>query len=434
MKPVRLAFHKGYKHMNGKNYKREHNQREKFAKSKSAENNVYENYAGLTWGGETFSKGEMAGYKALFGAYLKSYNKKRDDERHPERRMNVKQYYEKHPPEETLLYLGNMDNNAGSEVLLEVFHEYREWLNKECVNEDEGCGIELLNAALHMDEATPHIHFRQIYYYTDKEGNFQISQNKALAGLGYERPDPTTKSSKTNNAKVTFTAISREKLIEIAKSHGVELITEPLPKKESGKTLDEYKAREQMREERKQWETEMGAEQAAMEQEFQEREKALCVETENAKQAIQTELDALCVEKEKAKQELKKIREDMACEVQELGGLKEYNAFRKAERDEKAKQEAEREAQKERERQEKIAAERELLKQETQERAQAFWNAPETPESAEVIPDTPKAQTPLKNDHRSSEAYAGLRKAYNAQNEDGELTKETQWLLDRLGL
>lgn len=79
-------------------------------------------------------------------------------------------------------------------------------------------------------------------------------------------------------------------------------------------------------------------------------------------------------------------------------------------------------------------AERERLKQETQERAQAFWNAPETPESAEVIPDTPKAQTPLKNDHRSSEAYAGLRKAYNAQNEDGELTKETQWLLDRLGL
>lgn len=409
MKPVRLAFHKGYKHMNGKNYKREHNQREKIAKSKSAENNVYENYAGLTWGGETFSKGEMAGYKALFGAYLKSYNKKRDDERHPERRMNVKQYYEKHPPEETLLYLGNMDNNAGSEVLLEVFHEYREWLNKECVNEDEGCGIELLNAALHMDEATPHIHFRQIYYYTDKDGNFQISQNKALAGLGYERPDPATKSSKTNNAKVTFTAISREKLIEIAKSHGVELITEPLPKKESGKTLDEYKAREQMREERKQWETEMGAEQAAMEQEFQEREKALCVETENAKQAIQAERAELRAETEKSKAEIHQNEEILRDQRQEIDNMREYIAFKRAKADERAKQEAEKVreereelAQKLREDIERAASAEKIVSRQNPQIAveeenarEEVQNVPETPETVSAYPDTHKAQKPF---------------------------------------
>lgn len=135
--------------------------------------------------------------------------------------MDIKQYYKKHPPEETLMYLGNKDNNVGSEVLLEVFHIYREWLNSTCVDNDKGCGVELLNSALHMDEATPHIQFRQMYYYTDKYGNFEISQNKALEGLGY---------GKGINAKKDFTAASREKLIEIARSRGVELITEPLPK------------------------------------------------------------------------------------------------------------------------------------------------------------------------------------------------------------
>lgn len=389
MEAVRLTFHKGYRHKDGTPYSPKHDDRNGFSKSKSAENNVYENHAALTWGGETFYDSEIACYKACFGQHIKRYNAQRKKERHPEECIDIEQYYKKHPPEETLLYLGNKDNNVGSEVLLEVFHDYRAWLQSECVDDDKGCGVELLNDALHMDEATPHIQLRQIYYYTDKYGNFQISQNKALAGLGFERPDMTSKTSRKNNAKVTFTAVCREKLIEIAKSHGVELIEEPLPKEESGRSLEDYIAHEKLKEE----------------------QQALYAETESAKQAIQAERDALCVEKEKAKQELERIREDMAHEVQELGGLKAYNALKKAERDEKAKQEAEREAQKERERQEKIAAERERLKQETQGRVQAIQNTPETPDSVEVIPDTPKAQTPLKNDCRSSEAYAKLKKA-----------------------
>ena len=62
---------------------------------------------------------------------------------------------------------------------------------------------------------------------------------------------------------------------------------------------------------------------------------------------------------------------------------------------------AEREAQKERDRQEKMTAEREQMQQEYQKRVQAAQN----------VSETPKAQTPLKNDRRSSEAYAKLKKA-----------------------
>lgn len=148
---------------------------------------MYENYAALTWGGETNYDSEMACYKACFRQHIKRYNDQRKKERHPEECIDNKQYYKKHPPEETLFYLGNKDNNVGADVLLEVFHDYRAWLQSECADDDKGCGVELLNIALHMDEATPHIQYRQMYYYTDKYVNFQILQNKALARCETDR-------------------------------------------------------------------------------------------------------------------------------------------------------------------------------------------------------------------------------------------------------
>lgn len=395
----RLTYHNGYRDKNGKPYGNKHNQREGFEKPKNADKNEYWDYQ--IWGTESFSQSEKMLYKYAFRDFVKTHNEKCKKRGQYARCITVEQYREKHPPEETLLYLGT--ENVNVEALKATFEDFREWIKQEC-NTDT-CGIELLNAALHMDEATPHIQFRKVYWYTDKDGNAQVSQTKALEGLGYKRPDPMKPNGRYNNVKMTFDAVCRAKLIEIAKSHGVELETKPLPKDQVGLSIDEYRAREQAREV------------------WKEEQKTLCAEKEKLEQAI-----------EQGKQELGKIRENMTCEVQELGGLKAYNALKKAERDEKAKQEAEREAQKERERQEKIAAERERMKQETQEYTQTLWNAPETSESIEVIPDTPKQQTPLKNASRTSEAYTALKKSYNALNENGEPTDETKQLLSRLGI
>lgn len=367
MEAVRLTFHKGYRHKDGTPYSPKHDDRNGFEKEKSAENNVYENYAALTWGGETFYDSEIAGYKSCFGAHIKRYNAQRKKERHPEECMDIKQYYKKHPPEETLMYLGNKDNNVGSEVLLEVFHIYREWLNSTCVDNDKGCGVELLNSALHMDEATPHIQFRQMYYYTDKYGNFEISQNKALEGLGY---------GKGINAKKDFTAASREKLIEIARSRGVELITEPLPKEEVGRTREEYIAHEKLK-----------AERAEMEQDFQEREKDL----------ERRERDLTIDEKD---------RED-------------YYAFVEAKREREVAEAAER-------RREQMLCE----KEESQVRyADVLENArenvqetPETTKGKETIPDTPKAQTSLKTPYRGYDVQRLLQQWDNDHNDDPEMS------------
>lgn len=365
----RLTYHNGYRDKNGKPYNTKHDWREGFEKPKNADENEYWDYQ--QWGTERPSESEKTFYKYGFSDFVKAHNEKCKKRRQYARCTTIEEYREKHPPEETLLYLGT--KNVDVEALKATFEDFRMWIKEKC--NTSTCGIELLNAALHMDEATPHIHFRKVYWYTDKDGNAQVSQTKALAGLGYERPDTTKKEGRYNNAKMTFDSVCREKLFEFAKSHGVELTTEPLPKNEVGLSIDEYRAREQARETWKQ------------------------------------EQQALRAETESAKQELEEVQTTKAREVQELGGLKAYNAFRKSERDEKARQNAEREAREERERQEKIAADREQLRQEMQERIQATYNAPETPDSVEMIPDTPKAQTPLKNDRRSSEAYANLKKA-----------------------
>lgn len=418
MEPVRETYHKGYRHKDGTPFPPEHNDRNGYEKPNSASGNFYMNFAGHEYldnekvyyrhdekdNMKTFLDGEIACYEKKFRPHIKVQNARNKKGRHPERNVSLKQYYEKHPPEETLFYLGNMDNYVEPRKLLEVFVEYLKWLE---TFRKKDYGIEVLNAALHTDENEAcHIQNRQIYYYTDKDGNLQISQNKALEMLGFERPDPTREIDKYNNAKQTFTAICREKLFEIAKSHGVELITEPLPREEVGKSLDEYIARDNLRKENKALEKrkeDLERRESSLtidEKAWKEEQKTLRAEKENAKQELEKmkkKQKALCVETEKAKQDLEKVREDVVCEVQKLGGLKAYNEFRKAERDEKAKQEAERKAQEERERQEKIAAEREQLKRDMQERIQAaFQEAPETTEDEKPIPEHPKYKSPLK--------------------------------------
>lgn len=242
MGKARLTYHNGYRDKNGKAYNTKHNDRENFEKPKNADMNEYWDYQ--KWGTETFSESEKTFYIHAFSDFVKTHNEKCKKRGQYARCTTIEEYREKHPPEETLLYIGT--KNVDSAKLKAVFDDFSDFLKQNCNNDT--CGIELLNAALHTDETTPHIHFRKVYWYTDKDGNAQISQSKALAGLGFERPDKTKKEGRYNNAKVTFDRICREKLFEIAKNHGVELETEPLPKNEVGLPLDEYITRQHTRE------------------------------------------------------------------------------------------------------------------------------------------------------------------------------------------
>ena len=306
----RLTFHSGYRDKNGKAYNVKHNQRESFSKPKKAEN-VYWDY-GKKLGGTTFSENEKLFYEKFFGKHVKRHNAKCKERRQYSRMQTMAQYKEKHPPEETILYIGT--ENVNPETLGAIFNDFRKFLMTECNDAKKKCGVMPLNAAMHLDETTPHIHFRQVYYYCDKDGCLQISQNKALEGLGISRPDPTGKSGKFNNAKMTFTALCREKLFEIARSYGVELETEPRPKDQSGLSIDEFRAREQARET---WAKEQEQAQADLARtreqvgDLKERDHylRLCAEKQNVRESAQNEREwaldkreeKLCADEQKAR-------------------------------------------------------------------------------------------------------------------------------------
>ena len=247
MMAERLTLHKGYRGANGKAYNSHHNDREGFEKPQKGDTpppeNVYWDFTGFN-PENSFSENEKRFYNKSFGGYLRRKNQNAKDRRQYGRMETMERYKEKHPPEETLLYIGTKD--VDPQVLCDIFEEFTDWQVSQW-KKGQG-GFHLLNGALHLDEKTPHVQFRGVWMYADKNGDWQVSQNKALEILGYERPDPSKPVSRTNNAKMTYTAKCREILFEIARDHGVELETEPLPKDEVGLSLPEYIQREKARE------------------------------------------------------------------------------------------------------------------------------------------------------------------------------------------
>lgn len=193
----------------------------------------------------TFDEYEHQVYEVFFARALEQRNEKAIKARHKDRVQDIDEFRKnaKFCPEESIWTIGNRDNKISPEVLKECFGEFIEWHTKEFPN------VLLLDAALHCDEpeAAPHIHLRQVWYHSaaDKDGNtyFEISQKNALKEMGIERPETDKKESRYNNAKVTYTALLRQKWLDIAESKGIDIEREPQDKSRSGLPLDQLKKR-----------------------------------------------------------------------------------------------------------------------------------------------------------------------------------------------
>ncbi len=81
---------------------------------------------------------------------------------------------------------------------------------------------------MHLDEGTPHIHERHVFDVINKYGERQPKQEEALKELGFELPNPSKKSGKFNNRKMSYDAACRKLFIEICKKHGIEIEEEPI--------------------------------------------------------------------------------------------------------------------------------------------------------------------------------------------------------------
>lgn len=189
----------------------------------------------------TFEAAEAAFYEKHIRRHLDAQNARYRAQRHAERAKTMDEY-RKSPqtcPEEVILQIGKLRDTIPADMMARIIQEQINW------EQQTFPGVRVLDVALHMDEqGAPHIHERRAWVYTDKDGNFAISQNKALEQMGVELPNPNKPRSRFNNRKMSFSRMCREHLLQICREHGLEIEEIPQEKSRSGRTLEDYQAGE----------------------------------------------------------------------------------------------------------------------------------------------------------------------------------------------
>lgn len=192
---------------------------------------------------ETLDNYELAVYEEYFRPALNARNEKQVKNRHPNRVQTMDEYRKnlKTCPEESIFTVGNAKNQVSVEDLKAIFEDYIKYHKEHYPN----CMI--LDATMHLDEAGPHIHWRKIWT-AHEDGMLVIGQNKALAEMGIERPEPEREESRYNNAKQTYTEQCRAKQIEIAMSYGYDIEEQAQEPSKGGLGLLQYKYRQALEE------------------------------------------------------------------------------------------------------------------------------------------------------------------------------------------
>lgn len=166
-------------------------------------------------GASSNEEAEQWFYKAHFSAFLEEKNQRYINNGHGEKTQNMDELRtsKRYEPEETIYQIGRMGDIHTDEQIEEFercLEKYLEWHDTHFPN------IKILDYSIHYDEASPHVHIRQVYVAHDEQGNLYPCKNKALKEMGIERPEPDTPESRYNNRKVTYTAMCRRKAIELA--------------------------------------------------------------------------------------------------------------------------------------------------------------------------------------------------------------------------
>ncbi len=196
----------------------------------------------ISWRGKAskgFEEDELHYYRKYFQKALDQTNKNYIRQGHSERCRDMKDWLvsKRTRPEESIFQYGDKDEHPDKELLMKCYVEFLKY--QEGWNKEHGRPFQILNFALHDDEATPHIHQRRVWKYTEK-GILKIGQEKALALAGVELPYPDRPEGRYNNRKVAFDKMMREKWLEIGIEHGLKLEKEPIPDGRHHQGKEEY--------------------------------------------------------------------------------------------------------------------------------------------------------------------------------------------------
>ena len=168
----------------------------------------------------TFLEIEQAFYKEHFSDYIESQNERNTKAGHKERNRSIEDYYfnKKTRPEDVLLQIGDVEYHATGDELWECALKY-----KDRFEEQFGDKCKILDMALHLDEATPHVHIRRTWLSEDARGHEQVNMEKCLRELDIILPDGSKPIDKYNNQKITFSKLEREMFIKICEEEGFEI-------------------------------------------------------------------------------------------------------------------------------------------------------------------------------------------------------------------
>jgi hypothetical protein len=228
MAAKRVTQHSGRKNRStGIVYNPKHNDRSFDAPADNIDatrtpSNIY-----YTWNGAAdFTQSERDFFTQTYQASLDNTNAKYKKEGHLDRIKTMDDWLKdsKKAPEEVILQIGSVDDGyPDNETFTSCVKEYIQELEKFSSN------MTVLDYAMHFDEAVPHAHIRRVWHYADKDGLVKPGQNQALDKLGIPLPDPNKAKSRTNNRKVSFDKLMREKWIDICKKYGLNIISDPIP-------------------------------------------------------------------------------------------------------------------------------------------------------------------------------------------------------------
>lgn len=166
----------------------------------------------------TFEEIEKMFYEKVYSKHIDAQNQRYIKGRKKNLCISVNDYYKAHRtrPEDLILQVGNKNQHISGEELWQIAMDY-----KEKFNEVYGAHCKILTMALHMDEATPHVHIRRAWIGEDKEGYAHASCESALRCIGYEWN--RTDTSKKNNAKIKFTETERKMFENVCRDHEIDI-------------------------------------------------------------------------------------------------------------------------------------------------------------------------------------------------------------------
>lgn len=167
-----------------------------------------------------------------YSNFIKGQNA-RNEKNHLERKRTTEDLLKNKMtcPEETIFQIGKEGEYISGEQLFHIADSFMKRFEGMF-----GDHVHILDFALHMDEATPHIHERHVFDYENKYWKLCPQQEKALEALRIPLHDPDKPRGRNNNWKMTFNLICRNLLFDVSRQYELEI--EEVPEYSGKKYLE----------------------------------------------------------------------------------------------------------------------------------------------------------------------------------------------------